>query len=91
MGVAPAFCGKQRWGSARVSRALPGIVRAGATKDNEREHEYEHEHEHEDEASAGDEWAEGVPSFTPFGFALPKFRFEISKIIGEAFHPVQRL
>jgi len=33
---------------------------------------------HEDEASAGDEWAESIPRFAPFGFALPKFRFEVS-------------
>src|SRR5678815_3516632 len=33
-------------------------------------------------ALAGYKLAEGIPSFAPFAFTLPKFRFEISEIIG---------
>jgi len=54
-------------------------------------HAPKREHEHEDEASAGDERAERIPRFAPFSFALPKFRFEVSKVIGIALYFVQRL
>ena len=35
---------------------------------------------------ARDEWAEGVPSFAPFAFALPELCFQVSEVIGEAFY-----
>ena len=74
------------------SAALPKRVRrqaAGASRLAACAPRRQNEHDHE--ASAGDEWAESVPGFAPFGFALPKFRFEVSKIIGETFYPMERL
>ena len=34
------------------------------------------------------EWAEGVPGFGPFAFALPKLSFEVSQVTGITFHLV---
>jgi len=72
----------------RVRRQAAGASRLAACAPQK---QIEHEHEHEDEASAGDERGESIPGFAPFGLALPKFRFEVSKIIGETFYAVQRL
>ena len=76
--LAPAACRRTLFGKAAEKHRLAACA---PRKQNDREYE----------ASAGDEGAESVPGFAPFGFALPKFRFEVSKIIGETFYPVQRL
>jgi hypothetical protein len=78
--LAPAACRRTLFGKAAEKHRLAACA---PQKQNE--------HKHEDEASAGDEWGESIPGFAPFGLALPKFRFEVSKIIGETFYPVQRL
>ena len=94
------YWGIGSWGSgehrqlacAFSAQALPKRVRqqaAGASRLAACAPQRQNEHEYE--ASAGDEWAEGVPGFAPFGFALPKFRFEVSDVIGVALHLVQRL
>ncbi len=64
--------------TAREARALPRIVRAAATKDNE--------HEQATGALARDEWAESIPGFAPFAFALPELGFQVSEVIGVAFY-----
>ena len=85
------YWGIGSWGSgehrqlacAFSAQALPKRVRqqaAGASRLAACAPQKQNEHEHEQAtgASAGNEWAKRVPGFAPFGFALPKFRFEVS-------------
>jgi hypothetical protein len=76
--LAPAACRRILFGKAAEKHRLAACAP-------------QRQNEHDDEASAGDEWAESIPGFAPFGFALPKFRFEVSQVIGVALHLVQRL
>jgi len=98
------YWGIGSWGSgehrqlacAFSAQALPKRVRqqaAGASRLAACAPQRQSEHEHEQATGplAGDERAESIPGFAPFGLALPKLRFEVSKIIGETFYPVQRL
>jgi len=76
-GVAPACCGRFAafWSKHSRCAATGRLGRRGASR----------------RRLARDEGAERVPSFAPFGFALPKFRFEVSEVIRVALHLVQRL
>ena len=82
--LAPAACRRTLFGKAAEKHRLGAYA-------PRRQNEYEHEHEQATGALAGNEWAEGVPRSAPFGFALPKFRFEVSEVIRVALHLVQRL